>query len=138
MVLRDLYLYQFRNYQQEYFSFHPRRNILLGPNGAGKTSVLEAIHVLSLVRSFQKIRDRNLCCSGSTSPAYSVIGNCEYSQDAEEKKLSVQYENQKKSYVVDDQKTLAAGDFIDFASPLYSISRMRSWYWVARKADGAS
>jgi DNA replication and repair protein RecF len=34
----------------------PRINILYGANGSGKTSVLEAIHLLGLARSFRSTR----------------------------------------------------------------------------------
>ena len=34
----------------------PRINILFGDNGSGKTSLLEAIHLLGLARSFRSIR----------------------------------------------------------------------------------
>ncbi len=35
------------------FTLHPNFTLLCGPNGSGKTSVLEAIHILSLARSFR-------------------------------------------------------------------------------------
>lgn len=35
------------------FMLHPNFTLLCGPNGSGKTSVLEAIHILSMARSFR-------------------------------------------------------------------------------------
>lgn len=43
----------------------PRLNLILGPNGSGKTSFLEAIHILSLGRSFRSHRLESLIQAGS-------------------------------------------------------------------------
>lgn len=43
----------FRNLVDVNLSAHPSLNIITGPNGSGKTSILEAIHVLSMGRSFR-------------------------------------------------------------------------------------
>lgn len=45
-----------RNLHPVTFSPSPRINILYGANGSGKTSVLEAVHLLGLARSFRSTR----------------------------------------------------------------------------------
>ena len=45
-----------RNLQPVTLSLSPRINILYGDNGSGKTSLLEAIHLLGLARSFRSTR----------------------------------------------------------------------------------
>lgn len=53
MHLRSLYLKHFRSYQEAFFEFSPHLNVICGPNAQGKTTVLEAIHLLMLGRSFR-------------------------------------------------------------------------------------
>jgi len=63
--LKNLYLRQFRCYPEQSFDFRDGLNIITGPNGAGKTTILEAIHLLSLTRSFRTHNDRHLIARGS-------------------------------------------------------------------------
>jgi len=60
MPVRRVTMTQFRNYQHQEFSFIPEMNILYGPNGSGKTTVLEAVHCLTLSKSFKASYDKNL------------------------------------------------------------------------------
>ncbi|KPK33359.1 MAG: hypothetical protein AMS24_01495 [Chlamydiae bacterium SM23_39] len=52
MILKKLFLHNFRNFDNEKFIFE-KRNIIYGKNAQGKTSILEAIFLLSLGRSFR-------------------------------------------------------------------------------------
>jgi len=52
MYLKDLSLINFKNYEQVTLSFSERINCFTGPNGVGKTNLLDAIHYLSLCKSF--------------------------------------------------------------------------------------
>lgn len=56
-MITEISLSQFRNIQQSVFYPASGINLLVGENGSGKTSVLEAIHLLAMGRSF---RTRNL------------------------------------------------------------------------------
>lgn len=52
MWLKQLTLFNFKNYEEENISFLPGVNALTGDNGAGKTNLLDAIHYLSLCKSY--------------------------------------------------------------------------------------
>jgi DNA replication and repair protein RecF len=52
MYLRKLSLTNFKNYQQADLEFCPKINCFVGNNGVGKTNILDAIHYLSLTKSF--------------------------------------------------------------------------------------
>ncbi len=52
-MLRSLALRDYRNFAQAEIEFGPRFTVLVGRNGTGKTNVLEAIYLLSTLRSFR-------------------------------------------------------------------------------------
>ncbi|MDP2166609.1 MAG: DNA replication/repair protein RecF [Hydrogenophaga sp.] len=56
-----------RNLQSVSLLPHPRLNLLAGANGSGKTSVLEALHLLGLGRSFRSGRARRLVNDAETA-----------------------------------------------------------------------
>jgi len=52
MFLKKLSLVNFKNYEETEMEFSPKINSLVGNNGVGKTNILDAIHYLSLTKSF--------------------------------------------------------------------------------------
>lgn len=53
MLLQRVTLRDFRNFEQASIELGPRFTVLWGHNGAGKTNVLEAIYLVSTLRSFR-------------------------------------------------------------------------------------
>ena len=66
-MLKKLYLNNFRNYDERRFDFFAPRVQLCGANGIGKTNILEAIHYLSIMRSFKNASPREMVRNGSDS-----------------------------------------------------------------------
>lgn len=60
MILEELKLHHFRNYDDLMVKFHPGINVLIGENAQGKTNLLEAIYVLALTKSHRTANDREL------------------------------------------------------------------------------
>lgn len=64
MYLKSLGLLNFKNWKEAEFTFSPNLNCFVGTNGSGKTNVLDAIHYLSLCKSYfnpidsQNIKDK--------------------------------------------------------------------------------
>lgn len=60
MIISKIELQNFRSYDQLSLEFEKKMNIILGKNGVGKTNLVEAIHYLSLARSFRTHDDKLL------------------------------------------------------------------------------
>ncbi|HXB40856.1 MAG TPA: DNA replication/repair protein RecF [Bacteroidia bacterium] len=57
MYLKEITLLHFKNYTEAGISFSPKINCFTGANGMGKTNLLDAIHYLSLCKSFSNTVD---------------------------------------------------------------------------------
>lgn len=60
MFIKKLKLKDFRNYSSETFEFTENLNFIIGNNGVGKTNILEAITILSNMKSFRNISDKDI------------------------------------------------------------------------------
>ena len=58
MYLEELSLHQFKNHHHSEISFSPRVNAFIGENGSGKTNILDAIHYLSMCKSYLNSIDK--------------------------------------------------------------------------------
>ncbi|OWK73315.1 DNA replication and repair protein RecF [Flavobacteriaceae bacterium JJC] len=59
MIIQKLQLINFKNHPEKTFSFSPQINCFVGNNGAGKTNLLDALHYLSVAKSFLGNTDLN-------------------------------------------------------------------------------
>ena len=66
MFLNRLHLRHFRNYQEQEIIFSAPKTILLGDNAQGKSNLLEAVELLSTLKSHRVSRDRDLVLTGQT------------------------------------------------------------------------
>lgn len=57
MYLKDLHILNFKSWEEAKFDFSPKLNCFVGLNGSGKTNLLDAIHYLSLTKSYFSNRD---------------------------------------------------------------------------------
>lgn len=74
MQVSRLKINQFRNLIDLELEFSPRFNFIYGPNGSGKSSLLEAIHFLSLGRSFRSaLASRAIHYEASQFNLFSVV-----------------------------------------------------------------
>ena len=60
MIVKDIRIRNFRNYESAQLTLDPKMNLLTGHNAQGKTNLLECLVYLSLTRSFRVSEDRRL------------------------------------------------------------------------------
>ncbi|MFB8787972.1 MAG: DNA replication/repair protein RecF [Potamolinea sp.] len=66
MYLKTLHLRQFRNYRDCVVDFDAPKTILVGNNAQGKSNLLEAVELLSTLKSHRSVRDRDLILENAT------------------------------------------------------------------------
>ncbi len=67
MEIKNIEMISFRNHEKTNISFHSGLTVIWGKNGSGKTSILEAIHGLSIGKSFKTNNKKELIKEGSAS-----------------------------------------------------------------------
>lgn len=66
MIIRQLFVRNLRNHSESRFAFGDSINVLFGKNGAGKTTILEAISIASLSKSFLPAPDASMIKNGES------------------------------------------------------------------------
>ncbi|KEY19688.1 DNA replication/repair protein RecF [Kaistella antarctica] len=59
MIINNLKIQNFKNHQEQDFDFSKQINCFVGNNGVGKTNILDALHYLSMAKSFLGNKDLN-------------------------------------------------------------------------------
>ncbi|HEY9637337.1 MAG TPA: DNA replication/repair protein RecF [Coleofasciculaceae cyanobacterium] len=67
MYLKTLHLKQFRNYRDCTVDFDAPKTILVGNNAQGKSNLLEAVELLSTLKSHRSVHDRDLVLEEATA-----------------------------------------------------------------------
>ncbi len=104
MLIKELKLYNYRNYARKTVRFDPELNIIIGPNGIGKTNILESIIVVSNTKSFRTNNDQNL-----------IKKDCEFSKIellSDTDRYKVVLSNRNKSLYIDEVLIRKSSEFI--------------------------
>lgn len=81
MVLRELFLTNFRNFSKKSFSWSSGVNLVYGENGSGKSNLLEAIYFLAVGDSWHTERLEDLMREGDTrTRVEGVVGHEDMSE----------------------------------------------------------
>jgi DNA replication and repair protein RecF len=91
MHLKHIELTNFKNYESVSLDFSPRFNCFVGNNGVGKTNILDAIHYLSLTKSFFNNSDALSIRHGED---YFILKG-EFEKDGETDELHCAFQKQK-------------------------------------------
>ena len=94
MILDSINIENLRSLNKFNMQFEPGINLIYGKNGKGKTSILEAIYILSISRSFRSHFLRNIITDGESN--IKIIGKI---KDSSNQSLKIEYyklKNQKR------------------------------------------
>ena len=62
MIVKSIYLENFRNYKAQEIKLENNINVFYGNNAQGKTNILEALYFCAFGRSFRTHKDAELIC----------------------------------------------------------------------------
>ena len=108
MVIKDIEITNFRNYQNLKLEFVENINIVYGDNGVGKTNLLESVYVLGFSKSHRFFTPNNLIKEGED---YSLIKGTIFNKIPYE--LEVLLNKSKKQVKIDNNVVKKISDYID-------------------------
>lgn len=122
MNVTKLELCNFRNYKKIKFKDFKNLNIIIGNNATGKTTILEAIYITSITKSFKSSNEINLINYGKLF--YEIKISLE--DNKKEKKLSIFYNEKGKKTKVNGVLKHKLSDFISqFRVILFSPDELK-------------
>lgn len=94
MYLQRLTINNFKNYEEAELAFSGKINCFVGNNGVGKTNLLDAIHYLSVTKSFFNLADNQNI--RHESPFFAIHGTYITNGEMQDLVSCIQQRNQKK------------------------------------------
>jgi DNA replication and repair protein RecF len=117
LVIKRLYLRNFRNYTETELLFSPGYNLVEGRNGRGKSNLVEAVFLLSTSRSYRSDPDRQLVRWGEDG--YLVRGL--FDREGEEYELGLAFDGKNKQLYVNGNREERVSSIIGYVfSVLFS------------------
>lgn len=110
MWLKELDLFDWRNFHQDTLNLGEGLNYIHGPNGSGKTNLLEAAAYLAYARSFRKTSDKGLI--NSQAKAASIKGTFVFGTSSLTKTVEARLEDGAKQVKVDGKKVDTLSSFM--------------------------
>ena len=108
MILKQIELVNFRNYEKLKLKFYKGINILYGSNAQGKTNLLESIYFLGLTKSHRPIIDNNLIMNNKNSCSIEGIIN----NGKLDTKLKINFDSNNKKLYIDNNFIKKVSDYI--------------------------
>ena len=108
MNITKIELINFRNYRKKSFDNFSNLNIIIGKNGIGKTSIIEAIYLGSLAKSFKTNNEESLI--NNNADFFKV--NITYFDYGPLKRLSILLNDKGKKTTINEQTQKKLSDFI--------------------------
>ena len=102
MAISKLSLFSFRNHEKKELTFSKGITVIWGENGSGKTSLLEAIYILSLGKSFKTHKHSSIIKKGHSS--YIIKGDFSYGEITN--RIAIQTNSNSKKIIKVNGKTI--------------------------------
>ena len=107
MIVKEIRLRNYRNFDKFHIAFNPKMNVITGQNGQGKTNLLESLIFLSTTHSHRIQDDQKLIQTGKELANI----DCLYFDEIEYRIGSVIYQKGK-SLLLNKQPISKSSDFI--------------------------
>lgn len=95
MWIKNIKIYNFRNYKKEEIKLEKNINIFYGKNAQGKTNIIEAIFLCSLGKSFRAKKDNEMIKLNEEN----AIVEIEYEKSDRDGKIKIEIGNKKNIYL---------------------------------------
>ena len=107
MILKNLELINFRNYDTLTLNLNKNINIIYGNNGEGKTNILESIYVLALTKSHRALHNADLIQKEKENALIkgTILNDLSYN-------LEIALTKTKKQVRIDNNQVTKLGDYI--------------------------
>lgn len=127
LKITKINLFNFRNYEKITFNFGEKINIILGKNGVGKTNILEAIYLISNLRSFRITNELELIKNDKDFFKIELF--------IDNQKLSMVINRDQKSYFINQTKTKVIDFLGNFNCLLYEPSELNLFSLGPKKEE---
>ncbi len=107
MILKDIEIRNFRNYEHLKLSLDKNINIIYGKNGGGKTNILESIYVLALTKSHRALNNIDLIMKSKEKALIKGTIHNDISYN-----LELELTKSKKQVKIDNDLILKKGEYI--------------------------
>ena len=108
MLVREIQLRNYRNYNSLHLKFDPNINVFLGQNAQGKTNIIEAVYYASLGRSHRSHNDQDLILwqqeAGSLKLEFERMGIANH--------LELQFSREKRRRIILNGQTIRPKDLV--------------------------
>jgi len=117
MILKNIELRHFRNYDKLQINLNKGINIIYGENGGGKTNILESIYVLTLTKSHRALLNYDLIKSGQEKALIkgTMLNEIPYN-------LEISLSKSKKQVKLDENPVNKLGEYISMMNVIIFYS----------------
>ncbi|MFA5407631.1 MAG: DNA replication/repair protein RecF [Bacilli bacterium] len=112
MIIKQLQLKHFRNYEEMTVNFNNKINIFIGKNAQGKTNILESIYTLAITKSHRTHFDTNLI--KKDCKCAKIRGTISKKNQKDDSELEVLINNKGKKASINHNPTRKISDYISY------------------------